>query len=137
MSYVRESLTAGERVIAEFALHWMVWLPVAAWLMLGLATGGLLLPVAAYAGLQVLTLEMAVTNRRVILKRGIISRRADEMALHAIEAVDLDQSVPGRILGYANVHVTGRGISNVVFTFVAQPIAVKRAIDTASYNRVC
>ena len=49
----------------------------------------------------------------------------------AVETVDLQQSTWGRLLGFGNVRVTGRGESSLVFVRVADPVAVKRAIETA------
>ena len=73
---------------------------------------------------------MGVTNKRVIFKTGIISRHSDEMKISSIETVEIEQGVPGRILGYGTVKVTGKGISDLVFTRIDDPMNVKRKIDS-------
>ena len=73
---------------------------------------------------------VGVTNKRVILKTGIISRHSDEMKISSIETVEIEQGVPGRILGYGTVKVTGKGISDLVFTRIDDPMNVKRKIES-------
>ena len=128
MSYIEESLSAGEKVEGLFRLHWFAWVPVALWAVLVIT-----LPVALYVYLQLRFTEQGVTNKRVILKRGVIGRKTEEMKVTSIETVEIDQGVLGRIFGYGSVKVTGRGISDVVFKGVADPMAVKRQIESISH----
>lgn len=124
MSYLDESLSSGEEVVAVFERHWVTLLPIIGWAVLVVT-----LPVAIYQYLQWRFLEQAVTNRRLVHKEGIISRRTAEMKLSAIETIDMDQSILGRILGYGHVRITGRGMSAVVLRAVKDPVAVKRTIE--------
>jgi uncharacterized membrane protein YdbT with pleckstrin-like domain len=128
MSYIEESLSAGEKVEGLFRLHWFAWAPVALWALLVIT-----LPVALYVYLQLRFTELGVTNKRVILKRGVIGRQTEEMKVTSIETVEIDQGVLGRIFGYGTVKVTGRGISDVVFRGVDDPMAVKRRIESVSH----
>ena len=128
MSYIEESLSAGEKVEGLFRLHWFSWAPVVLWALLVIT-----LPVALYVYLQLRFTELGVTNKRVILKRGIIGRKTEEMKILSIETVEIDQGVLGRIFGYGTVKVTGRGISDVVFRGVDDPMSVKRQIESISH----
>ena len=125
MSYLDESLSAGENVVAVFERHWVTLLPVIGWALLVVT-----IPVAIYQYLQLRFLEQAVTNRRLVHKEGIISRRTAEMKLTAIETIDMDQSVMGRLCGYGHVRITGRGMSTVILRAVKDPIFVKRTIES-------
>lgn len=127
MSYIEESLSAGEKVEGLFRLHWFAWAPVALWTVLVIT-----LPVALYMYLQLKFTEQGVTNKRVILKRGVIGRRTEEMKLTSIETVEIDQGVIGRVFGYGTVKLTGRGLSDLVFRGVADPMGVKRKIESVS-----
>ena len=133
MSYIDESLSTGEEVSARFKLHWVTRIPLALWLLLGIPTFGITLIVAVYEYLRVRHIEQGVTNKRVIFKTGIISRKSEEMKLASIETVEIDQGVLGRILGYGSVKVTGRGTSDVFVRLVDDPMAVKRAIESVSH----
>ena len=127
MAYIDESLSAGEEISELFEQHWIVRIPMVLWLMLGIT-----FPIAIYEYLRVRHTELGLTNKRVIRKTGIISRKSDEMKLTSIETVEIDQGILGRILGYGNIHVSGRGISDVVLHDVRDPMAVKRAIESVS-----
>ncbi len=75
--------------------------------------------------LRIRSIEMACTNKRVIQKRGILKRNADELQVSKIEALEIKQSVWGRILGYGDVNFSGTGTSFATFKMVKQPLLVK------------
>lgn len=137
MSYLEESLSRGEELHTVFRLSWVVWLRVVFWGVLAAACVSIALPLAALLACVALgewvklrSIEQAVTNKRVILKTGIVSRKTEEMKLSSIETVEIQQSVWGRMFGYGTVKVTGRGLSDVVFKDVDDPMKVKRAIES-------
>jgi uncharacterized membrane protein YdbT with pleckstrin-like domain len=132
MSYIEDSLSAGEKIEGLFKLHWFAWVPMYLWLLLGLVTFGLTWLVAVYEFLRLRYIEQGVTNKRVVLKKGIISRRTEEMKLTSIETVEINQGVFGRIFGFGTVKVTGRGISDVVYKGIDDPMTVKRQIESIS-----
>jgi len=129
MSYLDESLAPGERIVARFALHWTA----KGRLILGIVLIPLVIGIfiTIYEWLRLRAIELGVTTHRVVRKTGIIGRETEEIRLTAIETVDLDQSTWGRILGFGTVRVTGRGESSMLLTHVADPVGVKRAIETA------
>lgn len=132
MAYIDESLSAGEEISTLFHLHWVTRIPLVLWILLGLLTFGITWLIAIYEFLRLRHVEQGVTNKRVIFKTGIISRKSEEMKLASIETVEIDQGILGRMLGYGNVKVTGRGTSDVLFRSVADPMAVKRQIEGVS-----
>lgn len=156
MSYIEDSLSAGEKIEHLFRLHWFAWVPMCIWLILGLVTFGLTWFVAAlhdslklwlilglvtlgltglvalYEFIRLKCIEQGVTNKRVVLKKGIISRWTEEMKLTSIETVEINQGFWGRIFGFGTVKVTGKGISDVVYKGIDDPMAVKRYIESIS-----
>jgi uncharacterized membrane protein YdbT with pleckstrin-like domain len=84
------------------------------------------------------TTEIAVTDRRVIYKEGFITRHTVEINMDKVASVDVDQSIPGRLLDYGMVHVIGTGGTqntadpNVARGIerhrVASPLALRSAI---------
>lgn len=133
MSFIEDSLSSGEEVISRFRLHWLARVPLVMWILLAVPTLGLTLLVAIYEWLRLRGIEQGVTNKRVIHKTGIIGRKSEEMKLGSIETVEIEQGVWGRMLGFGDVKVTGRGISDLVFRRVADPLAVKRQIESVSH----
>ncbi len=130
MGYIQDSLSEGEEVRALFKLHWVakIWLII--WIVLAIPTLGITLLLALWEWLKLRHIEQGVTNKRVILKRGIISRKTEEMKVSSIETVEIIQGVMGRIFGYGNIKVTGRGLSDVLFTKINDPMDVKRKIES-------
>ncbi len=128
-SYIEQSLSTGESIEQIIKLHWSAWIPTVVFLILGLVTFGITLPIALYLFLKLKCTEQGLTNKRIILKTGIISRKTQEMRLKAIETVEIDQSLLGRIFGFGTVKITGRGTSDVVFQSIEDPVGVKRGIE--------
>jgi hypothetical protein len=131
MSYIDESLAPGETVVALFNLHWTAKWRLIVFLLLAIPTFGIALLAALYEWIRLRSIEQGVTNRRVVRKTGIVSRSTEELRLGSIETVELKQSTWGRLLGFGDVVLTGRGESAMIFTRLATPIDAKRAIESA------
>jgi hypothetical protein len=131
MGYIDESLAPGEAVAARFDLHWTAKWRLIVFLLLAIPTFGIALLAALYEWIRLRSIEQGVTNRRVVRKTGIVSRETEELRLGSIETVELRQSAWGRMLGFGDVVLTGRGESAMVFTRLARPIDAKRAIESA------
>jgi uncharacterized membrane protein YdbT with pleckstrin-like domain len=77
------------------------------------------------------TTEIAVTNARIIFKRGLIARYVGEINIDRIEGVNILQSIFGRIFNFGRLAVRGMGIGEVVLPPIADPIAFRQAIEKA------
>ncbi len=121
MGYVEENLINGEQVTYRAELHWIVFVSLKALLTL------FILPLIERA-----TSEFAVTNRRVIIKVGLISRRTVELKLEKIESIGVEQSIFGRIFGYGTIVVKGTGGTNEPFRGLARPLEFRKAVNEAS-----
>ena len=73
--------------------------------------------------------EFGVTGKRVISKKGIISRNASEMNLSSIESVNVDQGIIGRILDFGTLKISGRGTTSVDFENIDGPVKVRKLIQ--------
>ena len=74
--------------------------------------------------------EMAVTNKRVIVKTGIAERRTTEILLSRIESVVVDEPALGRILGYGTVIVRGTGGTPEVFQKIQDPLKFREQVQS-------
>ena len=72
--------------------------------------------------------EIVVTDRRVILNHGLLSRRTMEMNMSKIEMVDVRQSLWGRIWGYGTVKIHGTGVDIEALKGIGSPLAIRNAI---------
>ena len=131
MAYLDESLAPGETIVARFDLHWTAKWRLIVYVLLVIPTIGIALLAVIYEWLRLRSIEMGVTNRRVVRKTGIVSRETAELRLASIETIDLRQTTWGRVLGYGDVVLTGRGESAMVFQRLARPLDAKRAIEGA------
>lgn len=73
--------------------------------------------------------EFGVTNKRVLMKTGWIQRDSLEMFLDKVEAMHVDQSVMGRVLGYGSLIVIGTGGSRDPFTNVPRPLHFRKMVQ--------
>jgi uncharacterized membrane protein YdbT with pleckstrin-like domain len=116
--YIDANLIRGEAVVYQAKPHWILFISWRSLLTLGL------LPLVEYV-----TSEFAVTNKRVIMKIGWISRQVLELNLHKIESVNVDQSLLGRLLGYGTITVIGTGGTRETFDRIAHPFAFRKAFQ--------
>ena len=121
-NYVDNNLIKDEVVVYETTYHWVIFFSLKSFLTLFIA------PM-----LQRWSDEFVVTNKRVIVKTGLISRKTLEMNLNKIETVNVDQSIIGRMLGYGTIGIVGTGGTHETFPYIAHPIEFrKKFIETSA-----
>ena len=72
--------------------------------------------------------ERVLTNKRVIVKTGIIGVKTEEMRLEKVENVEIRQGILGRMLNYGNVVVTG-AINKVTYGGIENPNKFKTLVN--------
>jgi uncharacterized membrane protein YdbT with pleckstrin-like domain len=125
MGYVDGSLGRDEFVVGRARLHPVVVM----WPGLLVCWTIILLPLLVVEWLTWWTTEMAVTNQRLIVKRGWISRRTVELQVAKIEHVEVEQGALGRMFGYGTITVRGTGGTLEPFKGVWNPMAFRRAVQ--------
>jgi len=80
------------------------------------------------------TLEIGLTDNRVIIKHGLIAYSSQELELKTIEEVNVTQSWLGRLFGYGTIQIRGIGIDTIVLKWVVAPLEFRRAIESALRN---
>lgn len=86
-----------------------------------------------YAQMMIIkiTTEIAITNKRLVYKRGLIARYVGEMSVDRIEGVNVLQGIWGRIFNFGRVMVRGMGVGEVVLPPIEDPIKFRKAIEKA------
>src|SRR5260370_9624247 len=74
--------------------------------------------------------EMAVTNKRVIVKSGLVDRRTTEILLSRIESVVVDGPSLGSIFGYGTVIVRGTGGTPEVVEQIQHPCKLREQVQS-------
>lgn len=160
MSYVRNNLIPGEEIEAIARIHWVVYAkPIFTLIVAALvafvappfypptAPGAPNFQSIAYVVAGVLSLfallgfvkawivnwttEVALTNKRIIGKVGLIQRDTVELNLNKVESLFVDQSILGRLLGFGIVRVRGTGGSEFRAADIGAPLAFKTAAYAA------
>jgi uncharacterized membrane protein YdbT with pleckstrin-like domain len=152
MSYVQHVLQPNETLIYVTRLHWLVYARATFFLILAALlaalgvygiddwvpqryifyAAGLVAAVAVLAfvlaAIRRATTEYAVTDHRIIHKRGILARHTIEMVRNKVESVDVVQSFMGRVFNYGTILVRGTGSTLEPFRFVENPLRFRSAI---------
>ena len=81
------------------------------------------------------TSEIAVTNKRLVYKTGLIARQVGEIGIDRIEGVNIAQSILGRMFGYGRIVIHGLGVGQVTLPPMDDPIAFRKAIEKARFYR--
>ena len=92
-----------------------------------LLVGGII--TLAYGVVKRNATEMAVTNRRVLIKTGIASRRTLDLMLARVESIGVEETVFGRMVGYGTVIVRGTGGTPETFEKIAHPQDFRRNVQ--------
>lgn len=82
-----------------------------------------------------ITTVYAVTSRRVIIQKGILSKDFDEIPVTQVRGVDVRQSFGQRILGYGTVRVSAEGgtnIGNEDWVGIPKPFRFQKLIENAT-----
>jgi uncharacterized membrane protein YdbT with pleckstrin-like domain len=92
-----------------------------------------ILGLMSFAQLMVIkaTTEIAITNNRLVYKRGLIARQVGEISIDRIEGVNVLQTVFGRIFNYGRLAIRGMGVGEVVLPPIEDPITFRKAIEKA------
>ena len=130
MSYLQKVLQPGETILYRTTFSWTLYIPGLVVLLLAVAvfvtSDRVVMPqrwayvvalIPALIGSALLarawfrrwTTEVAITNRRIILKRGFVRRHTIEINMDKVESVDVDQSLLGRLFNYGDITVRGTG----------------------------
>jgi uncharacterized membrane protein YdbT with pleckstrin-like domain len=149
MDYIESNLVPGEKMLYRTRMHWIVLLkPFLLAVVLLFLPGALLLwwrgrdmtwpAVALFAlGIIVITYgmvkrnatEMAVTDKRVIIKQGISSRKTLELVLAKVESIVVNETVMGRMLGYGTLVLRGTGGTYETFFEIAHPSEFRNQVQ--------
>jgi len=132
MSYVKDVIQPGEKILVDGRLSWVLYVPAILYLIAGLVLiavenafwpwyqplvmfgtvavfGILTLGSLASAWFKWWTTEIAVTNKRIIYKTGFINRHTEEMNMDKVSSVDVDQSIWGRFFDFGTIRILGAG----------------------------
>ena len=77
------------------------------------------------------TTEIAITNSRLIYKRGLVARQVGEISVDRIEGVNVLQTILGRMFNYGRLAIRGMGVGEVILPPIEDPLKFRQAIEKA------
>lgn len=135
---INRMLVSGEEVILRAELHGAIyWKSIAVIffaLLMGLWDITPFLYLFGIFGVFMLCMAiltqhfllLAVTNKRVLARYGLLQMDVVDIRLSKIESIDLERMLPGHIFGYANVVVMGTGQRMIRVPYIRNAEAFRR-----------
>ncbi len=80
-------------------------------------------------------LLLALTNKRVLSRYGVVQVDVVAMAFSKIESIELERMLLGQILGYATVVIMGTGNRMIRIPFVANATEFRREFDKITLEK--
>lgn len=144
MSYIKKNLLENEKIIYRGHKHWVVFAFPALWLFAGIASlfeVTLLQKIAIIpfllslitgidSAIEYFMSEIAVTNKRILIKIGFIRRATIEAPLQNIASIQVDQTFWGRIWGYGSIKLCDIGHLCLPFERISSPVQFRRHAQT-------
>jgi uncharacterized membrane protein YdbT with pleckstrin-like domain len=130
-SYIEGSLTADEKVIHLGHISWWSLTPyiLGGLVLLPVLGVGLIVWIVGYVHYK--TTELAITNKRIIVKTGFISRKTVEINLGKVVSIEVNQSLWGRVFNFGSLLISGAGISQAPIHAISDPMGFRRAFVEA------
>jgi len=141
-----EFLQDNEEVIVASKIHWAIFWKAAGVFLIGLwfltfafNLGVFLIFVSSVMGaIAYLTkrfLMLVLTNKRVIVRAGIVYAEVIQLRFSQIESVELAYTLIGQFLGYADVVLSGTGQRIMIVPFVANATEFRKTLDQMLLDR--
>ena len=125
-SYIEGILIKDEKVV--YIAHISLWslTPLLAIGLFLLPLFGLGLVSWLIAFIRYKATELAITNKRVIAKRGFIRRQTVELNINKVESIQVSQTVWGRIFNYGSLVISGAGAPQAPILSISKPLQFRR-----------
>ncbi len=137
-SYARQNLLSNESILYEAKFHWFIYMPALLFFALILVFPFQTMYVATLVALGIIALircyilmistEFVVTDQRIIVKTGFISRNTAELNHRNVESVNLDQGIIGRILNFGSLEINGTGAGVSPIPWVDHPLEFRKQV---------
>lgn len=149
MHFLKKNLLVHERIVFSTKLNWTLYVKSLIVILIGFLVLldslfglifvfiGMLSAVVTY--FKIKNFEFAVTNKRVLIKYGILRTRSFEIMLNKVEAIYVEQTIIGKIVNSGTMIIKGTGGSQNLLRNIDNPfqfrIALNQQIENLSLAR--
>jgi uncharacterized membrane protein YdbT with pleckstrin-like domain len=143
LGFVEKNLLPNEQITYRARLHWIIyfWPAIVILAAIAVALTGYDMAAMGVGIVGVLMLlppwikssssEFAITNKRVVIKVGLVRRHSLELLLQKVEGIGVDQGITGRILGYGTIIISGVGGTKESFQRISNPLEFRRQVQAS------
>jgi len=156
MKYISQNLLENEEIVFQWSVHpfyatlyftilffglplviYYIFHPVRIELFFGifhpvyvvlLCWGIFLTGLSIIRFLQLINMEIVLSNKRVLYKTGFISRNVFELPLDKVESVKIDQSIFQRIIWAGTLIVSGIGWHSKPIKYLCEPMNMRNEL---------
>ncbi|MBN2689743.1 MAG: PH domain-containing protein [Gammaproteobacteria bacterium] len=156
MSYISKTLLKNENILLQEKPHWIIFSSVLSWIVLAIIfwfLSGLLgfssisifsvdfpyiiellffvMAIFSFVMAYIIYIssEYVITDKRVLMKTGLINYHALELFYGKIESIYVNQTIGGRIFDYGTIVIRGTGGTGDHFSNVPKPHVFRRAVQ--------
>ncbi|WP_432815591.1 PH domain-containing protein [Sphingorhabdus sp.] len=126
-SFVETTLAPGETVKYQARVSvWSLWFLI----LLGVATMWFVVGFVFFliAFLRWWSTELAITDKKVVAKYGLISRQTVEILLPRVESIQVQQGFIGRICNFGTLVMSGTGTAQAPIVGISNPLMFRRVL---------
>lgn len=73
--------------------------------------------------------SLTIKTRQVIFRTGMLVRKTVDIPMNKIESIDITQNLPGSLLGFGSLVITGTGGTRHVINHISHPLTCRRHIE--------
>lgn len=147
MGFIEQNLTNNEQIVHKGHLHWFAYagglaLIATLWTVAMVIIAFNVPEIWAFVVVTLLALligycyvclvskntEYYITNKRLIVKKGIVQRNTSEIRLVKCEGVMVEQSMLGRLFNFGTIKITTGEVVNT-YQFIANPIRFRTMLN--------
>jgi len=146
MAYINENLLKGESVVYQTNLHWIIFIKpflllffcfililllsdieIMKWLISPFFLYSLAW--AIFVFFKYITTEFGVTNKRVLIKKGLIQRDSLEIFINKVSGIQVNQSITGRVFNFGTIIISGTGGTREYFDNINNPLTLRKHVQ--------
>ncbi len=148
MGYIEDNLSAGEKIVYRANVSvavliitgvffaFIIWLSSKVSPFMVTIMTLLTIIIILRVLVAMFTTEIALTDRRIIGKRGVLQHHSLEILLNKVESISVKRTLMGMMFGFGTVTITGSGGTRESFPSIDKPNEFRKRVNDqlANYN---
>jgi len=141
---MEKNLLVNERIVFSTKLNWTLYVKSSIVILIGLLVllDGLFGLIVVFIGIlsavvtyfKIKTFEFAVTNKRILIKYGILRTRSFEIMLNKVEAIYIERNIIEKLVNSGTMIIKGTGGSQNLLRNVDNPFQFRIALNEQIEN---